>query len=299
MTLGPADPPPEAGGLDPNEWAAVYETPRPNGHQLVFRAGAEIGRRACLAFASPGERWLDVGCGTGHLAAALAAAGLQVTGVDADSRMIAAAKTRFPELSFETADASFLPFPDGSVDGIVATSVLGCLEDPAGFVAEAARVLRPAGTVVLTFTNRSSPLHAVGNLPCPARATTISHIRRSTALLDRRSDRASESGGLGRGTAPVLQLFPRDGEGELSTTTRCQCARTARQHAPGRRQRAGTKSARCRLQASSPKRGRVGDRRLAGEPLADVHGRLAVHEPLPWSSGTSSDGPKATTAFGS
>jgi SAM-dependent methyltransferase len=77
--------------------------------------------------------------------------------------MIAAAKARFPELSFDTADASFLPFPDGSVDGIVATSVLGCLEDPAGFAAEAARVLRPAGTVVLTFTNRSSPLHAVGN----------------------------------------------------------------------------------------------------------------------------------------
>ena len=163
VTLGPTDGPPEAAGLDPNEWAAVYETPRPNGHQLVFRAGAEIARRACLAFASPGERWLDVGCGTGHLAAALSAAGLRVTGVDSDSRMIAAAKARFPGLSFEAADASSLPSPDGSVDGVVATSVLGCLEDPAGFVAEAARVLRTAGTAVLTFTNRSSPLHAVGN----------------------------------------------------------------------------------------------------------------------------------------
>ena len=163
MTPGPAAGPPAAGGLDPNEWAAVYETPRPNGHQLVFRAGAEIARRACLAFASPGERWLDVGCGTGHLAAALSAAGLRVTGVDSDSRMIAAARARFPGLSFETAHASFLPSPDDSVDGVVATSVLGCLEDPAGFVAEAARVLRLAGTVVLTFTNRSSPLHAVGN----------------------------------------------------------------------------------------------------------------------------------------
>jgi ubiquinone/menaquinone biosynthesis C-methylase UbiE len=130
----------------------------------VFRAGAEIARRACLAIASPGERWLDVGCGTGHLAVALAAAGLRVTGVDSDSRMIAAAEERFPEVSFASADASFLPFPDGSVDGVVATSVLGCLEDPAGFVAEAARVLRPAGKVVLTFTNRSSPLHAVGNV---------------------------------------------------------------------------------------------------------------------------------------
>jgi ubiquinone/menaquinone biosynthesis C-methylase UbiE len=163
VTLGPADPPSEAGCLDPNEWAAVYETARPNGHQLVFRAGAEIGRRACLAVASPGERWLDVGCGTGHLVAALAAAGLRVTGVDSDSRMIAAAEARFPELSFDTADASSLPFADGSVDGVVATSVLGCLDDPAGFVAEAARVVRPEGKVVLTFTNRSSPLHAIGN----------------------------------------------------------------------------------------------------------------------------------------
>ena len=44
---------------------------------------------------------------------------------------------------------------------------------------------------------------------------------------------------------------------------------------------------------------RVRDRSLAGEALADVDGRLAVHRLLPWSSGTSSEGPKASTAFGS
>src|SRR3712207_7745822 len=51
--------------------------------------------RACLEHAMPGERWADLGCGTGDVAARLARAGLDVTGVDRDKAMVAFARGRF------------------------------------------------------------------------------------------------------------------------------------------------------------------------------------------------------------
>jgi ubiquinone/menaquinone biosynthesis C-methylase UbiE len=136
--------------------------------------------------AGRGERWADLGCGTGHLAARLAGAGLHVTGVDRDGRMLAAARARFADwsgagrLRFEVADAASLPFENAALDGVVATSLVGCLDDLAPVFAELARVLRLGGTAVLTFTNRSSVLHAVGRLLAP-------RGRRSPLLLSARA----------------------------------------------------------------------------------------------------------------
>lgn len=56
------------------------------------------------------------------------------------------------------ARAERLPLRDASLDGVVATSLLGCLQDPGRLFAEFRRVLRPGGHAVITFTNRSSLL---------------------------------------------------------------------------------------------------------------------------------------------
>jgi 2-polyprenyl-3-methyl-5-hydroxy-6-metoxy-1,4-benzoquinol methylase len=133
----------------------------------VFRRGVALARRACLARAAPGQHWLDVGCGTGHLAGELAAAGLVITGIDHDAAMIRAARARLggsaaARVNYEVALAERLPIGDGAAHGVVATSLLGCIAQPRSFFHEVHRVLRPGGIAVMTFTNRASVLHAFG-----------------------------------------------------------------------------------------------------------------------------------------
>jgi len=53
----------------------------------------------------PGERILDLGCGTGHLTAQIAERGATVHGIDASAEMIRSAREQYPELSFAQADA--------------------------------------------------------------------------------------------------------------------------------------------------------------------------------------------------
>ncbi|MGH9016223.1 MAG: class I SAM-dependent DNA methyltransferase [Acidimicrobiales bacterium] len=61
----------------------------------------------------------DIGCGTGRIAAWLAAHGLGVIGVDMSRRMLAMARSAHPELQFKEGFLSALPFQDGSVGGAV------------------------------------------------------------------------------------------------------------------------------------------------------------------------------------
>ncbi|NEW77634.1 methyltransferase domain-containing protein [Streptomyces rhizosphaericus] len=97
----------------------------------------------------PGARVVDVGCGAGRAVAELAGRGARVTGVDADERMVAVARERWPGADIRVADVGRLPFGDATVHGYRADKVLHELPDPAGALAEARRVLAPGGRVVL------------------------------------------------------------------------------------------------------------------------------------------------------
>ena len=107
-----------------------------------------------LIGASPGRRILDVGCGLGADAAAMAglvAPGGAVVGVDGSRSMIEAARERHggvEGLSFEVADAADLPFDDASFDACRIDRVLQHIADPTPVIREMARVLRPGGVLV-------------------------------------------------------------------------------------------------------------------------------------------------------
>jgi SAM-dependent methyltransferase len=98
---------------------------------------------------NPGATCVDVGCGTGHAVADLTAAGVKVAGVDADPAAIDAARTRVPEAMFHVAHSDDLPLENASVDGYRAVRLFHLLEDSVPTVAEAWRVIRPGGRIVL------------------------------------------------------------------------------------------------------------------------------------------------------
>jgi ArsR family transcriptional regulator len=98
--------------------------------------------------------WLvaDLGCGTGQTAAALAPYVKQVVAVDESSAMLAAARRRLA--AHDNADVRSgrledLPIDDASADVAVLSLVLHFVVDPMAVVAEAARVLRPGGRLLV------------------------------------------------------------------------------------------------------------------------------------------------------
>ncbi|EOD63759.1 methyltransferase, S-adenosyl-L-methionine (SAM)-MTase protein [Amycolatopsis vancoresmycina DSM 44592] len=100
----------------------------------------------------PGRRWLDVGCGTGALTAAVLAAAdpVEVAGVDPSEGFLASARERVPDprAAFTVADARDLPFPDDRFDVVVSGLVLNFVPDPAAAAAEIKRVTAPGGRAV-------------------------------------------------------------------------------------------------------------------------------------------------------
>ena len=106
-----------------------------------------------LGFAglAPGDRVLDVGCGTGSLAFAAAEAAeiAAVTGIDPTRGFIDFARARAsdPRIRFELGDARELPFADAAFDRVFSLLVLHFIPDAASAVAEMRRVAGPGGTV--------------------------------------------------------------------------------------------------------------------------------------------------------
>jgi demethylmenaquinone methyltransferase/2-methoxy-6-polyprenyl-1,4-benzoquinol methylase len=111
-------------------------------------------RETAAAVVRPGDRVLDVCCGTGDLAVAAArAGGGRVTGLDFSERMLERARRKAPELAWVQGDALAMPFDDGSFDSVTIGFGLRNLEDERRGLAELRRVLVPGGRVgVLEIT---------------------------------------------------------------------------------------------------------------------------------------------------
>ena len=104
---------------------------------------------------SPGDRVLDVGCGSGSMARLIARSfpDADVVGVDVRQQYLdfAEAKAREEKIrnvTFRTGDVFALPFPDASFDVVWAKYLLQWLRDPKDALAEMKRVTRPGGYVV-------------------------------------------------------------------------------------------------------------------------------------------------------
>ena len=136
---------------------AAWEERFPDDDPAYGAAVAELGLR-------PGRTALDAGCGTGralpHLRAAVGPGG-RVVAVDLTPEMLAAARARgrHRHALLALADARQLPLAAGSVDGAFAAGLLPHLPDPAGGLADLARVVRPGGRLVLVHPSALAARH--------------------------------------------------------------------------------------------------------------------------------------------
>jgi ubiquinone/menaquinone biosynthesis C-methylase UbiE len=119
--------------------------------ELQDARAADLAERVA-AFVQPRgtERALDVGCGAGALALALAPVVAEVVGVDRVAELLEEARSRAPaNATFVEADATRLPFADGAFDLGGTLRTLHHVPRPELVIAELARVTRPGGRVLV------------------------------------------------------------------------------------------------------------------------------------------------------
>ncbi len=134
----------------------------------LYRSPAIVEQRArtrAALGARPGERGLEIGCGTGLLTVELAsevASGGRVVAIDTSPEMLSYAaahavhESLADRVALACADARRLPFRDAAFDWTVAVQVYLYVAEIAEALAEAARVLRPGGRLVVVDTDWDS-----------------------------------------------------------------------------------------------------------------------------------------------
>lgn len=102
-----------------------------------------------------GERILDVGCGTGQLAAEIAEYGARVTGMDFSGSMIEKAQKAYPALTFDVKDVRDFAY-DEPFDALFSNAALHWVEEQEAAVACMYRALKPGGRLVLEMGGKGN-----------------------------------------------------------------------------------------------------------------------------------------------
>jgi ubiquinone/menaquinone biosynthesis C-methylase UbiE len=132
-----------------------YQDPTPGGYALRVRR-----RKVLDLFDRPDGKVLDVGCGPGVMTREMLERGCSFWGVDPSSEMIRISRERFGEnerVHFQVGNAQELAYPDAFFDAVLCMGVIDSVFDRPKAVGEMLRVLKPGGTLILTFTNLNSP----------------------------------------------------------------------------------------------------------------------------------------------
>jgi SAM-dependent methyltransferase len=141
-------------GAQAEDWAFLME---PQGRGL-FDAVLASG------LLTPGARVLDAGCGSGLFAQLAGARGCDVIGLDASEPLLSIARQRNPGVAFHHGDLEALPFPDGHFDIVTGINSFQYAVDQRHALAEARRVVRPGGRVIVATWGVPQQCEAAGFL---------------------------------------------------------------------------------------------------------------------------------------
>ena len=142
----------------PNEWDPDdYD----GSHGFVYEYGADV---VGLLDPAPGERILDLGCGTGHLTAEIAAAVGEtgaVVGLDRSAGMVSEARAEYPDLPFLQADARTVAASE-TFDAVFSNAALHWIPDQSAVTERVAALLRPGGRYVAELGGSGNVRRIVG-----------------------------------------------------------------------------------------------------------------------------------------
>jgi 2-polyprenyl-6-hydroxyphenyl methylase/3-demethylubiquinone-9 3-methyltransferase len=107
-----------------------------------------------------GRRLLDIGCGAGLVTEPMARLGFAVTGIDAASEMVRAARahaaTMGLAIEYRAADVETVAAEGTLFDAVLALEIVEQVTDPAAFIAAAASLVKPGGALILSTINRTA-----------------------------------------------------------------------------------------------------------------------------------------------
>jgi ubiquinone/menaquinone biosynthesis C-methylase UbiE len=172
---------------DAANWDAYYE------RHDVFSVIHQLRRSLALAWVDDlglpeGAAVLDIGCGTGHLAVALARRGFRVTAVDTAEQMLTRARVNLAtaglgeSVTLVRAGAANLPVVADTFELVTALGLLPWVPSPTDVLAEMVRALAPGGHLIATCDNRDR----LTVLLDPRYSPTLAGVRSVARRLRRR-----------------------------------------------------------------------------------------------------------------
>ena len=165
-----------------NTWNATLRDPKNLNDWSLKRGETIVELVRSLAMEHP--KILDFGCGTGWLTERLAELG-ETTGIDLADRVIEAAQSRAPHLTFIAGDIFQLPLQSAHYDIVVSQEVIAHIPDQAAYLDRAAELLKSRGYLIITTPNKFVMDRSDWPAQPPAHIEqwlTMAHLKR---LLDR------------------------------------------------------------------------------------------------------------------
>lgn len=123
----------------------------------------------------PGERILDLGCGTGHLTAEIAKSGAEVVGIDNSPDMVRIAKENFPDIPFQLADARDFHFSEG-FDAVFSNAALHWIKEAEKVLDSITGCLKSGGRITAEMGGRGN-IESVVSALRRALASCLGHSR--------------------------------------------------------------------------------------------------------------------------